>query len=83
MFSADFEQKQKNKIKKNAGQKNQILQKSNSKSLIAKVRNRKANIDARVVEQIQVNPKYNKNTTLIRSLSSPYIWKQHGIPEKK
>ena len=58
----------------------QILQKGNSKSSISK--EQKATIDARVVQQIQINPKYNINTTLIRSLSSLHIWKLHWIPEK-
>ena len=44
---------------------------------------KKANFDARAVEQTQIKLKYNKSTTLIRSLSSLYIWKQHGIPEYK
>ena len=38
---------------------------------------------ARAVQQIQVNPKYNKNLTLIRILSSLYIWEQHEVPEIK
>ena len=35
----------------------------------------KANIDARAVQQTQINPKYNKNTTLITSLSNLDNWK--------
>ena len=33
--------------------------------------------------QTQINPKYNKNTTLITSLSSLYIWEQHEVPQIK
>ena len=35
------------------------------------------------VQQTQINPKYNKNTTLITHLSNLYNWKQHEIPEMK
>ena len=37
---------------------------------------KKANIATTDVQQIQINPKYNKNTTLITSLSSLHIWEQ-------
>ena len=52
---------------------------------IAKVRNKKkkAYIDDRAVQQTQIEPKYNKNATLLRRLSSLYIWKQHRIRGKK
>ena len=42
---------------------------------------KKANIVARVAQQTQINPKYNKDTTLISSLSCLYIWEQHEVPE--
>ena len=32
-------------------------------------------------KKTQIKPKCNKNTTLIRNLSSLYILKQHKIPE--
>ena len=47
---------------------------NNSKSLVSKEQ-KKVNIDARTVQKTEINPKYNKNNL--------YIWKQHGVPEKK
>ena len=44
---------------------------------------KKANIIGRVALQTQINTKYNKDTTLITSLSRTYIWEQHEVPEIK
>ena len=41
---------------------------------------KEADIVTRAIQQTQVNPKYNKNTTLITRLSSPHIWEQHEVP---
>ena len=35
---------------------------------------KKANIATRAVQQTQINPKYNKNTTFITSLPNLHIW---------
>ena len=43
----------------------------------------KANIVARVTQQTQINPKFNKDTLLITSLSCIYTWEQHEVPEIK
>ena len=43
---------------------------------------KKPNIYAIAVQKTKINAKFDKNTTLIRRLSSLYIWKEHGIPEK-
>ena len=42
-----------------------------------------ANIATRAVQQTKINRKYNKNITLITSLSGLYIWEQHEVPEIK
>ena len=34
-----------------------------------------------MAQQTQTNPKYNKDATLITSLSCLYIWEQHEVPE--
>ena len=44
---------------------------------------KKADIVARTVQQTQINPKYNKNTTLITGFSILYIWEQHEVPKIK
>ena len=44
---------------------------------------KKANIVARVIQKTQINPKYNKTTTSITSLSGFYIWEQYEVPEIK
>ena len=44
---------------------------------------KKANIATRAVQQTKINRKYNKNITLITSLSGLYIWEQHEVPEIK
>ena len=41
---------------------------------------KKANIVASVAQQTQINPKYNKDKTLITWLSWLYIWEQHEVP---
>ena len=56
-----------------------ILQNGNSKTSIRK--GGKADIATRTVQQSQINPKYNKNRTLITSLSSLHIRKQYEIPK--
>ena len=60
----------------------QILQNRNSKGLRSKEQ-KKANIATGAIQQTQINPKYNKNTTLIKSLASLYIWEQHQVSEIK
>ena len=71
-----------NRDTKNAGEPRkvpqQILQNANRR--ISK-EPKKANTDATAVQPTEINPKYNKNTTLIKSLSRLYIWKQHEVPE--
>ena len=44
---------------------------------------KKANIVAKAIQKTQINPKYNKNTTSITSLSGLYIWEQYEVPEIK
>ena len=57
-----------------------MLQKGNSKRLICK--EEKNHIYAIAVQKTKINAKFDKNTTLIRRLSSLYIWKEHGILKK-
>ena len=59
-----------------------MLQNRKSKNLISKEQ-KKANIVARTAQEIQINPKYNKNTTLITSLSSLNILEKHEVPKIK
>ena len=44
---------------------------------------KKANIVAKAIQKTQINPKYNKTTTSITSLSGLYIWEQYEVPEIK
>ena len=60
----------------------QILQNRNSTGLRSKEQ-KKANIATGAIQQTQINPKCNKNTTLIKSLTGFYIWEQHQASEIK
>ena len=53
-------------------------QNGHNKSLISKEQ-KKLNIVARAVQKTQINPKYNKNTTLKYKI----IWEQYEVSEIK